>query len=82
MRRRFSGLLDALAFVNAHGGAVEQVKYNALPAGFADSSSSWVRLADGSLFGVEAHAEGPYSEDTPDVDLSVLMWGFPAEGSS
>lgn len=75
--RSFHSLLDALAFVSAHGGAVCNVRVNDLPSrNYSEGESSWVRLADGSYFGVEAHAEGPYSLDTPDLDMEVRMIGF------
>lgn len=80
MIQHFGDLLEALAFVSAHGGPTEVV-VGAVP-GYTRSrhaalgvESHFVKLADGCYFGVEAYSHGPLSEVTPDEDFGVMVIG-------
>lgn len=78
----FKNLLEALAFIAEHGGAVaEQSEYGLSneyrsESGAFGPASSWVKCADGAIFGVEVYNNGPLSEVTPAVDMGVKLTGF------
>jgi len=78
----FWELTTALRFVTERGGPVEEI-VGPIPGyqrahGAYGYGDAFVRLADGSYFGVVAYTKGSLSEVTPEDDFGVRIVGLVA----